>query len=214
MSDSQLEERLRRAKEQVVILERMVEDKTRELYLEKEELRKLNETLEDKVALRTAELTESELKLSLTLESIREAVLMLDSEDKILLANQQAFTMLEITKDSAIGSSFELAQSVELQQEWQKVKKTDSNLVKYRFTQFSREKKRVFEISRFRINREDAFGSKLNSTFVCVIQDITEISKVDELKRKFLSVVSHELRTPLMVLRSSHELAEKTKEYG
>jgi PAS domain S-box-containing protein len=50
--------------------------------------------------------------------------------------------------------------------------------------------------------------SKSDQSFFCVMHDITERKKLEQLKQDFIAMISHDLRTPLMSLNSSFELVE------
>ncbi|HEY9734351.1 MAG TPA: ATP-binding protein [Drouetiella sp.] len=50
--------------------------------------------------------------------------------------------------------------------------------------------------------------SRNDQSFFCVMHDITERKKLEQLKQDFIAMISHDLRTPLMSLNSSFELVE------
>ena len=86
MSSSALEKALKRSKEKIAILEKIVEDGSRELYLEKEELRSLNQYL------------------SQILETMTDAVIVVDCDLTIKVVNKSAAALLEFSSDELLGS--------------------------------------------------------------------------------------------------------------
>jgi diguanylate cyclase (GGDEF)-like protein/PAS domain S-box-containing protein len=70
-----------------------------------EELKALNESLEQRVARRTAELAESEEKFRKISASAQDAIIMLDNEERVSYWNEAAEKMFNCSKEEAIGEN-------------------------------------------------------------------------------------------------------------
>ena len=70
-----------------------------------EELKALNESLEQRVARRTAELAESEEKFRKISASAQDAIIMLDNEERVSYWNEAAEKMFNCSKEEAVGEN-------------------------------------------------------------------------------------------------------------
>lgn len=142
------------------------------------------------------ESTEAERRrLDSVLSHMTDGVIATDRRGKVVIINETASMLLNVSQDLAVGKSileilkiqdrFTLRQLLETQEELILDFSTDSNEVTLR-GEFSL------------IQRETGFISGL----VCVLHDITEQEKIERERRDFVSNVSHELRTPLTSMRS------------
>ena len=149
--------------------------------------------LSDRVA-DAQETSESERhRLDSVLEHMTDGVLATDRRGRIIIVNEMAQLLLNVTPEETINKSiinvlnlqdsYSLRDLLEMQNEISAEIEVDDSILKVNFT---------------RIHQESGFISGL----VCVIHDVTEQEKDEQERRDFVSNVSHELRTPLTSMRS------------
>lgn len=140
------------------------------------------------------ETTEAERRrLNSVLSHMTDGVIATDRRGKVVIINEKAQEMLNISQEIAMGKSIidilnkemTLRQLLELEEELLFDFSTNENQVILRGG---------FSL----IQRESGFISGL----VCVLHDVTEQEKIERERKEFVSNVSHELRTPLTSMRS------------
>ncbi|MBQ6483459.1 MAG: cell wall metabolism sensor histidine kinase WalK [Carnobacterium sp.] len=142
------------------------------------------------------ESTEAERRrLDSVLEHMTDGVIATDRRGKVVIINETALELLNLTQDKAVGYS--ILEILKIQEHFtlRHLLETQEELI----LDFSTEDNEVTLRGEFSlIQRETGFISGL----VCVLHDITEQEKVERERRDFVSNVSHELRTPLTSMRS------------
>ena len=142
------------------------------------------------------ESTEAERRrLDSVLEHMTDGGLATDRRGKVVIINETALELLNLTQDKAVGYS--ILEILKIQEHFtlRHLLETQEALI----LDFSTEDNEVTLRGEFSlIQRETGFISGL----VCVLHDITEQEKVERERRDFVSNVSHELRTPLTSMRS------------
>lgn len=142
------------------------------------------------------ESTEAERRrLDSVLEHMTDGVIATDRRGKVVIINETALELLNLTQDKAVGYS--ILEILKIQEHFtlRHLLETQKELI----LDFSTEDNEVTLRGEFSlIQRETGFISGL----VCVLHDITEQEKVERERRDFVSNVSHELRTPLTSMRS------------
>ena len=150
-------------------------------------------------------------------QSMEDAVIAVDRENKIVMANRLAEKVFSIKSEQVINKAIkESISNREVIDNFSKVSSSKSSL----------REEVVFKIG----NREHTFAAvfapiigELGETAgtVAVFRDITESKEIDRMKTDFLNMVSHELRTPLTPIQAYSELimmrnldAEKIKGYA
>lgn len=140
------------------------------------------------------ETTEAERRrLNSVLSHMTDGVIATDRRGKVVIINEKAQEMLNISQEIAFGklimdilnSEMTLRQLLEIEEELLFDFSTNDNQVILRGG---------FSL----IQRESGFISGL----VCVLHDVTEQEKIERERKEFVSNVSHELRTPLTSMRS------------
>lgn len=132
-----------------------------------------------------AALWESRAQLQSILDHARDPILLVDPNNRVQVANAAAARQFRQPLTEIIGSPVQAlvpaygARSGEVQ-----ARRADGSV----FT------------ADLSIGRYNESG---NSASVCVLRDVTERRRLDELKSEFVSTVSHELRTPLTSIRAS-----------
>jgi PAS domain S-box-containing protein len=150
-------------------------------------------------------------------QSMEDAVIAVDRENKIVMANRLAEKVFSIKSEQVINKAIrESISNREVIDNFSKVSSSKSSL----------REEVVFKMG----NREHVFAAvfapiidELGETAgtVAVFRDITESKEIDRMKTDFLNMVSHELRTPLTPIQAYSELimmrnldTQKTKSYA
>lgn len=130
---------------------------------------------------------------------MREALILLDGEGRILSMNESAFRLFDTGQD-AIGKSFitnfrnhELSQAI-----------SSANEEGYLEIHLTLDER----IYQFNISRISSFENDDEGGIVILAFDITEQSNAEKRRREFTANVSHELKTPLQSIIGSAELIE------
>ena len=130
------------------------------------------------------------------LESMREGVLVMDGEHRILLANPSLREMLLLDSDVAGRSTIEVIRNAELQAIVEKALFANEPLAKE--IDVGGIKPRSLLVNAARLSGEPR-------ALVLVLFDVTEMRRLETVRRDFVANVSHELRTPVAALRSAVE---------
>ncbi len=140
-------------------------------------------------------------KLEAVLRHMTDAVLMVDRNGLVILANPAAETLFNTSVDQALGRSLiEVVRQYQLVELWRS----------------SRESKKQ-QISTLETSPERLFlqatatplESSLPGSTLLVFQDLTRIHRLETVRRDFISNVSHELRTPLASLKALTETLQE-----
>jgi two-component system phosphate regulon sensor histidine kinase PhoR len=149
---------------------------------------KLKETIE--------ELNDRNAKLEAILKSIVNGVIAFDDNEKILLINDAARKILNIKEKDLIGRHIlEIVRNSKLHDFFEDVKKNKNS------------PSRSLELNAFNKHLKVYTSpilhpiSHQNLGFVLIIDDITEMRRLEKIRSEFVANVSHELRTPLTSIR-------------
>ncbi|MBC9825570.1 MULTISPECIES: cell wall metabolism sensor histidine kinase WalK [Carnobacterium] len=142
------------------------------------------------------ETTESERRrLNSVLTHMTDGVIATDRRGIIVIINDKAMEMLNISQEMALGVS--ILKVLKIDQEYT-LRKLLENEDEMQFD-FSTDEVPVTLRGEFTlIQRETGFISGI----VCVLHDVTKQEKIENERKEFVSNVSHELRTPLTSMRS------------
>lgn len=160
------------------------------------DLAKLNQELEARVQERTAQLQSANQRITAVLDSASDAILLIDTQDRIDLFNPAFSRMFGYQDDEIHGAEASFGMSPEHVQEFLfALRRTRANRsAEYLEARARRKNGTVFDVS-------CAFGAVMhNGHVVCNIHDITLIKEAERLKDRFVSMVNHELRTPLSAI--------------
>ncbi|MEE3326493.1 MAG: ATP-binding protein [Myxococcota bacterium] len=151
-------------------------------------------------------------QLEAVLTSMAEGVLVLDSENKVLLANPPLREVLSLWGDVIGRPVEEIMRIPEITGTLAEVRQ--SGETQFKEIRLTKPLERVLLVHFVAFPREES-----NKGTVLVFHDVTETHRVDEIRRDFIANASHELRTPLTAIQgfadtlaSSQELAPDKKQ--
>jgi len=132
------------------------------------------------------------LQLTAVLETTPDAVILIDTDDRISLANPAAEVVLKRSADESLGELVEECIESQALLDLLGEPESESRSVEIRL-----DKGQIMfaSISDIHSPNEGTSGR------VCVLWDITHYKKLDTLKSEFVSTVSHDLRAPLTLMR-------------
>ncbi len=130
------------------------------------------------------------------LESMREGVLVMDGEHRILLANPSLREMLLLDSDVTGRSTIEVIRNAELQSIVEKAIAANEPMLG------------EIEVGGIKPRRLLVHAARLSGeprALLLVLFDVTETRRLETVRRDFVANVSHELRTPVASVRSAAE---------
>lgn len=160
--------------------------------------RSLNQ-MADISAQRFNSLTSERDQLETILKSMNEGVITVDSQGVIQHINVAALRMLRSNADKSLGKSLEeIEDSLVLHAAWTKCTDTQVGVqqqIQLRGYAFARHYR--LHVSLLKESREGGA--------ILVLQDITEIQRIDRMRADFVANASHELKTPITAIRGFAE---------
>jgi two-component system phosphate regulon sensor histidine kinase PhoR len=138
------------------------------------------------------------------LQSMREGVLVMDGEHRILLANPSLREMLLLDSDVVGRSTIEVIRNAELQAMVDKALGA------------SEPQAGEVEVGGLKPRRLLVHAARLSGeprALVLVLFDVTEMRRLETVRRDFVANVSHELRTPVASVRSAAETLRMASEH-
>lgn len=133
------------------------------------------------------------------LENMASGVLLLDARGKILLINSMAAQLLGRPREELIGQTHLAASHhYELGELIEQCRRSGQRLRQELTVYYPRE--RVLDVHLSPVPSRAGMGG-----VVVVMHDITEIRRLEQLRREFVTNVSHELRTPLTAVKGFAE---------
>lgn len=141
-------------------------------------------------------------KLDLVLTHMTDGVIATDRRGRIILINDAALNILNVSRETVLSSSIIDVLGLEGQYTFETLIEEPDSLI----LDFSTDEELyILRASLSVIQKETGFVNGL----IVVLHDITEQEKIDQERREFVANVSHELRTPLTTMKSYLEsLAE------
>jgi two-component system phosphate regulon sensor histidine kinase PhoR len=163
--------------------------------------RHLNE-MSEKIRLNVQQVITEKEKANSILRCMMEGVLVIDPKGRVLVINEQAQRMFNLSPDRDIlgGSILELSRHPEMKTIIEEVLVFDFTRERYS-RQVELHEGRWFRLNAvsLRNNQSSADGS------ILVFHDITEVKRLERMRSDFVANVSHELRTPLTAIRGYAE---------
>ncbi|ODG91805.1 MULTISPECIES: cell wall metabolism sensor histidine kinase WalK [Bacillaceae] len=134
-------------------------------------------------------------KLQSVLEHMSDGVIATDRRGKIILLNDPAETMLNVSRETVLNKSILEVLGIEKINTLDDLyDEPDSIMLDYS----NNKRPMIIRASLSTIQKE---SGKVNG-LIAVLYDVTEQEKIEQERRDFVSNVSHELRTPLTTMRS------------
>lgn len=137
-------------------------------------------------------------RLETTFSGMVEGVLLTDARGDILHTNPAFREMFGLAREVEGRSALEVLASVASDDAIRKVIQTGEPA--QREIEFEKPKRRVFQVNFSPLRRD----GKLSGV-VSVFHDLTEIRRLEEVRRDFVANLSHELKTPLTAIRGFSE---------
>lgn len=176
-----------------------------------EKLEEERDHLDEKVRERTQTLEESESYLTAIVETIRESLVILDSDLSIVDTNKNFCDFFKESKSAIVGKRlFEIGKG-----EWDlpELKELLTNILPhnnpfegFEFDGFfSSIGKRILVLNA----RQMTLKGKFQDRILLAIEDITERKVLEYRKEDFINIASHEMKTPLTSIKGNLQLLQK-----
>ncbi|WP_240183072.1 PAS domain-containing sensor histidine kinase [Pedobacter jeongneungensis] len=177
-----------------------------------QDLRQQKAIMEQRVEDRTMALRDSEAFLTSIIETVREGLLVLDPDFKVLSANQHFLKTFKVNAEETVGvnlyalgnNQWDIARLRDLLLE---ILPTSNPVVDFEVEHdFPHIGKKLMLLNAYRIELEGQFKDQI----LLAIEDITDRREIERRKDDFLSIASHELKTPLTTIKGYMQILERS----
>ncbi|HBR14523.1 MAG TPA: PAS domain-containing sensor histidine kinase [Candidatus Omnitrophica bacterium] len=163
------------------------------------ELAKAIHALYGQIKVRGDEVTANASRFEAILLSMFEGVMVIDQHGRILLMNETLKRLWQVGENPVGRKPLEVVRNIEIQEIADKVIQHKSVVESRELILLSPEDK-ILQIHAAPVIREDEVDGA-----VLVFHDITELRRLENVRRDFIANVSHELRTPLTSIQGYAE---------
>ncbi len=179
--------------------------------LAEEKLAMEKESVERKVEERTESLRNSQEYLNSIIETIREGLVVLDPNFKVIKVNQAFLKLFKVSETETIDKLlFDLGNRqwdiATLRELLVKILPTNNPVLDYVVEHdFPHIGPKTMLLNAHRIELEGSYKDRI----LLAIEDVTERREIEKRKDDFLSIASHELKTPLTAIRGYSQLLKR-----
>ncbi|MBC3538793.1 ATP-binding protein [Rufibacter sediminis] len=161
-----------------------------------------------------SELITEKNRIQSIITNLDEAIILLDAEGKIILANPVACRLLGLPPEKLIGAKTQdVAAQNDLFKELLKgieAGSSDSPEAVLSITDLGEEayyRKSVFQVLAY----NEVLGKQEFAGYILSLRNVSDFKKLDQVKSNFLATVSHELKTPLASINYSLKLLQNQR---
>ncbi len=145
-------------------------------------------------------ITTQKRQLEAILNGMQEGVMLLDSNCRVQTVNQALRNMVPSLTHITGRRPLEVIMSPELQEACDRVLADDTDAGTVHRLQITLEWQRVYDVNIVRVqDQREGLGA------IVVLHDISELKRLEKVRKDFVSNVSHELRTPLTSIKGYGE---------
>ncbi|MDQ1095922.1 MULTISPECIES: PAS domain-containing sensor histidine kinase [Chryseobacterium] len=173
-------------------------------------------SVEHKIQERTKELRENQIFLSSIIQTVRESLLVLDPDFRVLSANGHFLKTFKVSSEETVGKIlYELGNhqwDIDLLKELLvKILPTNNPVIDFEVEHnFPHIGKKLMLLNAYRIEHDGQYKDRI----LLAIEDITDRREIERRKDDFLSIASHELKTPLTTIKGLVQLLQRMQEGG
>lgn len=142
-----------------------------------------------------AALRENSARLDTLLDNMIEALVMIDADGRIVVANRAALRLFKLTAPLAGRTLLETVRHHEMAAVQERLR-TEREILGHEF---------VIEGSTRRMLQLNAVALPAGAGALMVFRDVSELRRLEGVRQDFVANVSHELRTPLSLIKSTVE---------
>lgn len=152
------------------------------------------------------EIKDKNMKLEMVLNSIQTGIIAVDIQYRIILINPSCYSLLNIKKQEVQGDYF--YDVIRDQTLWKTIEFTmETGETRTEEFPYSNQPDQMLKMDAYPILPPWSEGQLIGT--LLVIQDITQLHKLEKLRSDFVSNVSHELKTPLTSIRGFIETLQE-----